>query len=249
MARFTYTAGWKGIALMVLVVPLLLSLGSWQLQRAEEKRQIQRDLADSLRQPAVLLTAGSDSNALQYRRIKMRGHYLQGVQLLLDNRFLDGVRGFDSYAILCDEQNFCALVNRGWLPIRQGAPLLSEDMAQRLPSGAVEIAARVDPLIEGAYHLKDESLSFTDNPIQVVQYISLPQISAALGRELAPIVLRVTEHSGPDEGLRRQWSGINVQPEKHTSYAVQWFAFAVVACVVFLFATTNIKQIIQTKKK
>ncbi|HDP90321.1 MAG TPA: SURF1 family protein, partial [Thioalkalivibrio sp.] len=82
---------------VILLLTLFISLGMWQLGRAEEKRDlIERFEA---RREATALGAGSLSalpiDELRYRKVRLVGHYLADRQFLLDNRVRERQAGFE----------------------------------------------------------------------------------------------------------------------------------------------------------
>jgi cytochrome oxidase assembly protein ShyY1 len=67
---------------------------------------------------------------------------------------------------------------------------------------------------------------------RLVQYPRMEELSAALGRELAP--RQVLLDPGVPDGYVRAWSVPGAPPDRHLGYAVQWFAFAAVAGAIWL---------------
>jgi cytochrome oxidase assembly protein ShyY1 len=59
----------------------------------------------------------------------------------------------------------------------------------------------------------------------------MAELSAALGRELAP--RQVLLDPGVPDGYVRDWSVPGTAPDRHLGYAVQWFAFAAVAAATW----------------
>src|SRR5436190_506655 len=71
-------------------VALTLWLGHWQLNRADEKRALERQyLAMQSAPPAVLSGTETDASALQFRRIAAEGTFDSGRQIFVDNQ-VDG---------------------------------------------------------------------------------------------------------------------------------------------------------------
>jgi surfeit locus 1 family protein len=65
----------------------------------------------------------------------------------------------------------------------------------------------------------------------VVQYPSMPDLAAALGRELAP--RQVLLDPGVPDGYVREWNLPGTTPDRHLGYAVQWYAFAALAAAIW----------------
>src|SRR5476649_1761594 len=83
-------------SLVVLVLlPLLIFLGFWQLSRGEEKREMLANYAE--RRVATPLTSDQlqTSTDPAYRRVQLRGQFDAGHSLLLDNSIRDGRPGVE----------------------------------------------------------------------------------------------------------------------------------------------------------
>ena len=106
---------------------VLISLGFWQLDRAEQKRTY-------LAQQQVLLSGGQvvidasttdDLALLKYRPVTVNGHYDEQHQFLIDNQHVNGKVG---YYILTPfwvaGSDKAVLVNRGWLPLNKDRSVL-----------------------------------------------------------------------------------------------------------------------------
>jgi surfeit locus 1 family protein len=63
--------------------------------------------------------------------------------------------------------------------------------------------------------------------------MNVPGAEKELQAKLLPVVVRLRE--GSSSVLAAQWPIVNIQPEKNTAYAVQWFAmaFALLVCYGF----------------
>ena len=63
-------------------------------------------------------------------------------------------------------------------------------------------------------------------------------LSGLLGAGVLPAVVRIA----PEDSLalRTNWTTVNQSPEKHTGYAVQWFAMAAVLLLAFLLRSSNV---------
>ena len=102
------------------LLPLLLNLGVWQLNRADEKRALlQLQGRQQGAETLVLSSTPPDfSETLLYQPIKALGRYDSDRQFLLDNQVNKGKAG---YFVLTPfrlrEGNTAVLVNRGWIPL------------------------------------------------------------------------------------------------------------------------------------
>lgn len=225
--------------LTALLLPVLLLLGNWQLQRAEEKRTIEATVIARQQQAPVALGELKKGSDLAFSPVRLNGQFDDRHQFLLDNRMHGGRLGYEVLTPLQTESGDWALVNRGWIqakPKRQHLPPIPTIEGVVHTTGTVYV-----PLGE-PFLLAEQTFQDVEWPL-VVQAVELEKFAALLGRELFPHVVRLDE--GARGALEIDWQPINVQPEKHTAYAVQWFAMAAALMLWFLFANTNVWQMLR----
>ncbi|MEX1033959.1 MAG: SURF1 family protein [Cellvibrionaceae bacterium] len=223
-------------ALAVLLLPILLSLGVWQLQRAEEKRAIEtRYMA---RQQLSPLTLGELDNVSDqaFLPIRLAGRFDNRHSFLLDNRTREGRPGYEVLTPLLTGDGRWVLVNRGWIkasPIRQDLPVIPPIEARVEISGTVYIPP------DEPFLLAEQTFQTVEWPL-VVQAVEIDKFAALLDRALFPQVIRLRQ--GSAGALQVGWQPVNTQPQKHVAYAVQWFALALGLALWFVFANTNLWQ-------
>jgi surfeit locus 1 family protein len=233
-SAYRIDANWKVIALVVLLLPLLLKLGFWQLDRADEKRQLQQLYSSRAAQPQLspmeLQTIPeAELPALAFRHVVLRGTFDNDHHFLLDNQILNGAVGYHLLTPLTLESGSSVLVNRGWI---------GGHADRRIPSlpaqrGAVEIVASI-------YVPQGESVVLGQNewsvtwPV-VVQSVDVERAAQALGVDLFDYELRI--QPGYPGSQQVSWPAINTRPEKHTGYAVQWFVMAAVLLILWLYSS------------
>ena len=204
-------------------VILFAALGNWQLGRAGEKRALERGFVAG--GPAIEWRR-MPADAPRFQRVALRGRYDPEHQFLLDNMSHESVAGIQVLTPLVLDDGSAVLVNRGWLPFgptRQDLPPVAVSGEKR------DVTGRVDDLPRPGIWLK--SPSAVGWP-RLVQYPTMAELSAALGRELAP--RQVLLDPGVPDGYVRDWSVPGTAPDRHLGYAVQWFAFAAVAAATWL---------------
>ncbi|HEY0962425.1 MAG TPA: SURF1 family protein [Pseudomonadales bacterium] len=226
---------WKLTLLTALLLPLLLSLGSWQLRREQEKLQLQEQYAARESEAPVSLAALDPDADLQYRRVEFSGEYDNAHSFLLDNRIHQGQVGYEAITPVLTTNGGLVLVNRGWLP--QGAT--RADLPElRAVDGRVDLRGSVyvpvgKPLVLG-------SAEAGDAWPRIVQTLDVPAMATDAGhaeRALFPYSVRLDE--GMPGVLVRDWPVISTTPEKHRAYAVQWFAMAAMLLALYLYYSTR----------
>ena len=201
MSRFR--PGIMPTLVVMALLPVLVSLGFWQLSRAEQKRVLLTRYAE--RQQAAPLTVNQLIATAEpvFRRVQLRGHLDAKHSLLLDNRIRDGQPGVELLQPFQDQASGqWVLLNRGWLPWpnRRTPPVFST------PQNILDVLGWVYESPGAVFQLQADPLAapwregFADEvriaPGAAAYLADWPLLSTGMG------------------------------PEKHTAYAVQWFAMA-----------------------
>src|SRR5207253_7334134 len=109
-----------GIAptLVVLVLlPVLVALGFWQLGRGEQKRVLLANYAERRVAEPMLFDQLQRFEDPAFRRVRLRGQFDSGHSVLLDNRMRNGKVGVELLQPFLDQASgLWVLLNRGWLP-------------------------------------------------------------------------------------------------------------------------------------
>ncbi len=148
-------------------------------------------------------------------------------QFLLDNRTHDGRAGYEVLTPLDRPDGRIALVDRGWVPFSGSRQTLPD---VTLPSrGQVKVTGRADELPSGGLAIGRAAPTVGGEWPKVTSYPTMKELSAALGRPLEPRIVLLDARE-PD-GYVRDWQPPGMQPIRHWSYAIQWWAFAVVTLI------------------
>ena len=235
ISGFNFTPGlWPSIA-TVLLLPFLIGLGIWQLERASWKQGLIDDQAERAQQAPVLLELLLERDeTLQYRPVAVRGYYDLEHQLLLDNRTHQGHAGYHVLTPLLLDQRRAVLVNRGWVPVGEYRARLPE-----LPGSVDELVVNASIKLppEKFFRLSDVEEA-NDGWPKVVQQMKLSQFEQQLGYSLLPIVL--LQDPADEYGFVREWQAVyGVPPDKHRAYALQWFTLALVLLAIYIGVNTK----------
>lgn len=215
----------------LLLLPILLSLGFWQLRRADEKQALQVLFESQVSAPAVALDqleAGDPAN--RYRRVGATGRYDSDHQILLDNQIQDGQPGYHVYTPLRLKGTTAAiLVNRGWIPMGESRRQLP---AIAVTSDEMTVSGRLSQPANPGLRLGPAANTSQTWP-QVVLYMDYQQLSTDLGYSLEPAVILLD--AGAPDGYRREWQPTfgGYGPERHRGYALQWFSLALALLVIY----------------
>ena len=228
---------WRITVFTMLLLPLLLGLGFWQLERAQEKAALEASWEARQNQSALSLDTLWDRppETLAYLPVVLSGEYLKDQYFLLDNRIFSGSFGYEVLGIM-------VLVNRGWVA---GDPARLEMPAVAAVDGKVEVAGHIYVPPGAPYLLAEQQLD-GDWPmlLQAVEMEKiLPQLEALGDGRVFPYSIRA--NSGQPGALSIDWQVVNVSPDKHRAYAAQWFTMALVLLGFFLARSSNIWQLLR----
>jgi cytochrome oxidase assembly protein ShyY1 len=242
---------WRSTLLVVLLLPLLLALGFWQLEREAEKRRLEERFASRQAQGPVALKpslAERPPGELAYLPVRLAGRYVPGQYLLLDNRIRDGRFGYEVVSLFAlDDGRGHALVNRGWLPADPARRTLPEPSA---PARQVVLTGHIYVPPSPPYLLGEQSRAVDDWP-RVVQALEAGPLATALAGRLQTAVFpwSVRIDAAQPGALAVDWRIVNVRPEKHRGYAVQWFAMAAVLVLFFVLRSSNLWTLLRRPRQ
>jgi surfeit locus 1 family protein len=213
----------------VLLVAFVM-LGRWQWHRGAAKEatwtEYQRPVPTDLP-----VRRDIEGIAEPYVPVRLEGHYEPEHQFLLDNISHAGQPGYEVLTpfALGDGNGQRILVNRGWVPF--------SGYRDRLPDisfahvGTIQIAGRLADLpAAGLASGRAPPASDAAWP-KLTSFPTSQELEAALHRGLAQRIL-LLDPKMPD-GYVREWTPPGLPPERHFSYAIQWWGFAVVLLVLY----------------
>jgi surfeit locus 1 family protein len=212
----------------VLLLALFLSLGRCQWQRGVD-RQAQWDAFARGGGPAASATGSGLAKLERFTRVALRGAYDGQKQFLLDNRSFEGRPGYEVLTILRLADGSAIPVDRGWVPF--------DGYRDRLPAIPVasderQILGRIDHLPSGGLD-RGRAPPATAGPWpRLTSFPAKADLQAAYG---APLLNgMVLLDPGVPDGYLRKWRPPGLEPDKHKSYAIQWWGFAVLLLVLYV---------------
>ena len=243
-ASLTLAFNGKITLLTLLLLPVLVGLGLWQLERADEKRQLEAAFSEQQRQaPESLngLGAAAIDQLANYTRVSVEGRFEAAHTWLLDNKMRSGRFGYEVVTPFLLSNGQRILVNRGWLQggaRRDQLPLIAS------VEGNVTLFASVYRPTDNSFL---EARAEADSWPRVIPELDTDSAAKTLKQPLLEPQLRLDEFS--PGAFTTQWTYINSSPAKHTGYAVQWFAMALALFVCFVFANTNLMDVLKRRRE
>ncbi len=226
-ARCDYLAGMRRSTIVFFLIALALAalfvrLGIWQLDRRHGRRARNAMIAaQAAARPVAFDSVPNDTARAHYRRATLRGVPDYDHELVLASRTRNGSPGVHVLTpVRLAGHDTAVLLNRGWVFSADGA---TADLAQWHEGDSLEVEGYVEPLAAGDV-----------KPIRgrVLRQVTLGGVRGALPYPVAPMYLVV----------QRPGDSLNVRPARltlpdlhdegpHLGYAIQWFAFALIAVI------------------
>lgn len=229
--------GVLAVLLLVGVVAVCVWAGFWQLERLEQRRARNAQLAQALTLPALRLDAEllpqleADPLAYLNRRVSVQGLYDPEGEIVLRGRPHQGRPGVHLVTPLrISGSDAAVLVNRGWVPSADAAtvelPPLSEPGLREV-QGLIQVIPSTPE--DGMPLLLDTGGAH----VLTLRWLDLAALRARSPYPLLPIYLQqLPDPTAPQLPVRLSMPTLDDGP--HLGYALQWFSFAAIALIGFL---------------
>lgn len=223
--------------LTIAACALFVRLGLWQWHKGVDR---QLEWTRFARGADTLLELGAHSldDVPLYQRVSVTGTLDGTRQFLLDNRTYRGRAGYEVLTPLLLSAGRPLLLDRGWVPFtgsRRELPGVALPAAAAQP---VSLTGRVALLpaagLAAGHAAPDPKAPWP----KVTSFPSPVELSGAYGRPLETRIV-LLDAAAPF-GYVRDWQPPGMTPLRHFSYAIQWWAFAALAIV--LWAVTSTKR-------
>ena len=209
---------------------LFLFLGFWQLERHDE-RQVRntaieaRSVEPSRPLSALIVDHGLDDAALAHRKTTVVGSYRSDGEFLSVGRIYGDLVGTLVATPLDLEDGTVLIVLRGLAPPGvDGPPALGYEV----PRGRVSLQGTIG---EGEAPLRIGESDPPSGTIESISRIDLTYIDKWVDGTVLPFTLLLESQSPPSAAEPTPIPPEELSDGSHLGYAVQWFAFAVIATI------------------
>lgn len=217
-----FRPGWRMSLFTLLLLPLVLCLGVWQLDRADEKRQFEETYLERI---GALAKPPGDRVAA-FERIRLTGEYEAAHYFLLDNQTHNGAVGFTVISSFRADDGRRWLINRGFVPGDRARRSRPEVVS---PEGPITLVGLAWPEL-GMLPVFGED-AWTSGWPKLVQRLEVARMAALL-ENAQPQEIRL--EAGQPGVFVPPPLELNMPATKHTGYAVQWFGLGVALGIGFL---------------
>ena len=234
MLRALLRPGWiVSHLVVVLIAVLFVSLGFWQLRRLDERRAANAVISARISEPAqplaqVLGRYGNDPAAVSHRRVTVAGRYQAADEVLLTPRSRDGAAGHHVLTPLVLADGSAIMIERGWVPFALDTP----PVAQAAPPAAeVTVVGLLVPTQEAT---RFGSAGESDR-VEFLSAADVDRLQPQVDMALLPFSVILQEQSPAGGELPLAPAALDLSEGPHQSYALQWFAFALVGVIGYPF--------------
>ena len=223
--------------LVVVLLPILVSLGIWQLSRYQDKLKLEQVYEYRRQLPSLNFSEVLAYKDPLYLPLTVSGRFDPERYFLLDNQIYQGKPGYGLLMPFITDKGEWLLVDRGWLPLvdRDTFPEISTPAGQQTITGNV-------------YRSFGQSFLLTDDLWQIhwpkrIQSLDFNRVQATLGRNIPAMTLVLNENQPGAEQFRP--ISLNMKSAKHLGYAIQWFAMALVLVGLYIYRLRRSFQVRQ----
>lgn len=242
-----FQVDWRLTMLVAIFLPTMISLGFWQLRRADEHRALIQSAEERRKQKPIPFeqlrmadlvkdVANGQMTSWQFLPVTLRGRWSNEV-FLFENQMDGGRNGYQIIGVMVLADGARILVNRGWIlapPLRSKLPDYPPVASDIEEAGELYVTPHI---------LSDEPVFAEPGWPRRIGAVHLSGLEKEMGSDVLPVMVRL--HEGSPSALTAHWPVVNIAPEKNIAYAIQWFgmSFALVACyLAFSFRRTNIDK-------
>ena len=220
------------LILFTSAVSGLCSLGFWQLDRADEKRELHKKFESQYNNTPLASKDVFQEQDLDWRKATLTGTY-EKIGILLDNRVVWKKTGYEVLTPFRLSNDHTVLVNRGWVfnqRSREHVPDLP------VPTQVVEIVGYFGPPPVVGINFSDDRSSGLERlspEIFRAQRVDFSTLRSEI--EISSLMSTVFYLDEAEIGalkVARKQPGSGA--EKHEAYATQWFSMAFVLAFIGL---------------
>ncbi len=227
---------WKTL-LVLLAVGIMVRLGFWQLDRLKQRRLRNAQIVAQMTRPPLLVNSMPSTIKpahLRYHRLEARGVFDFEHEFALKNQSWKGQAGYHLITPLrLEGQKRAVLVDRGWIPYAEGGRTVRRKFDQ--PTGLVVVHGFLGEQALPPRHASGPFLP--ESNTATLYYVDPPSLQKVLPYPLMPFYVEWTaKASTPETSLPyRPVHVLDLSEGPHLGYAVQWFSFALIFLVGYLY--------------
>ncbi|HLF58023.1 MAG TPA: SURF1 family protein [Alphaproteobacteria bacterium] len=223
---YRFRARLSSTFLIALALIALLGLGTWQVQRLHWKEGLNAERQERVTAPAIAAPAAdADIGELEFRRVRLTGHFLHDQEMYLAARSLNGNVGYHVMTPFAGEDGAVTLVDRGWIPLENKEPARR---AEGQVGGTVTIEGLLRTPGRKSWFVPDNQ---PDKNFWF--YVDIAAMSAQAGlTDVRPYFIEAGPQANPG-GLPIAGQSRIELPNNHLSYAITWYSLSFALVIIY----------------
>ena len=225
--KWRFEPSWRAVLITLAAFVFFMSLGLWQLDRADYKDAIQQKFESRLSADYRHLDISEVITDIEFQKLELSGRYDTRRTILVDNQLHHGQPGYHVLSPFeLSSSKDIVLINRGWVALgnsREILPIIKMPVLDGVVRGIGSIPG------DDIYRMGQIVLG--DKWPQVIPFVDIEALQKRFNGQLLPLVLWL----GPEQPghYQREWNPVWARPEKSRAYAWQWFSFAAISLILF----------------
>ena len=217
----------KILIFAIIFVPITISLGFWQLDRAEEKREIIANYDELLISEPINLNVKTIYK--NWQPITTIGRF-KDIVIFEDNAILSGRAGFKIYHLFENGDGSYVFVHRGFIErnmVKNNLPLINT------PKGKQSL--------EGSVLIKEDNSFVQDieeSDARIIQEFNIERLINKFpilkDRYLHPFLFNLDIRD--NKKFLAIEKPVNMAASKHIGYAIQWFGLCIALIILTIYA-------------
>ena len=217
----------KILIFAIIFVPITISLGFWQLDRAEEKREIIANYDELLTSEPINLNVKTIYK--NWQPITTIGRF-KDIVIFEDNAILSGRAGFKIYHLFENGDGSYVFVHRGFIErnmVKNNLPLINTPKGKQSLVGSVLIK-------EDNSFVQD----IEESDARIIQEFNIERLINKFpilkDRYLHPFLFNLDIRD--NKKFLAIEKPVNMAASKHIGYAIQWFGLCIALIILTIYA-------------
>ena len=217
----------KILIFAIIFVPITISLGFWQLDRAEEKREIIANYDELLTSEPINLNVKTIYK--NWQPITTIGRF-KDIVIFEDNAILSGRAGFKIYHLFENGDGSYVFVHRGFIErnmVKNNLPLVNTPKGKQSLVGSVLIK-------EDNSFVQD----IEESDARIIQEFNIERLINKFpilkDRYLHPFLFNLDIRD--NKKFLAIEKPVNMAASKHIGYAIQWFGLCIALIILTIYA-------------
>lgn len=225
--HFRFSPHWLATLLTFSLIPLFISLGFWQLDRARQNEAIMNEYRQKSQAPPQPLEALTlPQSTWRFTHVAANGQFDNQYTYLLDNAVVAHRVGYKVLTLFVLQNGQGIMVDRGFIPVgksRQQLPIIKPKYGRMTIQGLLIKPFKPGIALGGQNHTNLKRLNSID----------ISELKRTSGYQLYPYVLLLDakQPSGYQYHLELPTNKSNM----NKGYALQWFSFAASLFIIYIF--------------